>query len=58
MKNKRPTPVLGNLAALVAGVLTTLTASPYELWWLGPLAAGLVYWAIRPLGARQAAFLG
>ncbi|MCE8003707.1 apolipoprotein N-acyltransferase [Billgrantia ethanolica] len=58
MKNTRPTPVIGYLAALVAGVLTTLTASPYELWWLGPLAAGLVYWAISPLGARQAAFLG
>lgn len=58
MTHSRPSPTLGYLAALVAGVLTTLTASPYELWWLGPLAVGLVYWAIQPLRPRQAALLG
>lgn len=58
MTHSRPSPALAYLAALVAGVLTTLTASPYELWWLGPLAAGLVYWAILPLRPRQAALLG
>ncbi|QTP55756.1 apolipoprotein N-acyltransferase [Billgrantia sulfidoxydans] len=58
MTHSRLSPTLGYLAALVAGVLTTLTASPYELWWLGPLAAGLVYWALQPLRPRQAALLG
>ena len=55
--------LLGYLTALIAGVLTTLTASPFELWWLGPVAAGLVYWtltygATAPLRASQAALLG
>lgn len=54
---------LGYLIALVAGVFTTLTASPYELWWLGPVAAGLVYWVLiyaraAPLRPLQAALLG
>ncbi|MFQ3787714.1 apolipoprotein N-acyltransferase [Halomonas sp. A29] len=58
MTHTRLPPALGYLAALVAGVLTTLTASPYELWWLSPLAVGLVYWAVQPLRSRQAALLG
>lgn len=58
MSHSRLPPAFGYLAALIAGVLTTLSASPYELWWLGPVAAGLVYWAIQPLHARQAALLG
>ncbi|KAA0012525.1 apolipoprotein N-acyltransferase [Billgrantia pellis] len=51
-------PAIGYLTALVAGVLTTLTASPYELWWLGPLAAGLIYWVVQSLSPRQAMLLG
>lgn len=58
MTHSRLPSSLGYLSALVAGVLTTLTASPYELWWLGPLAAGLVYWAVKPLHPRRAALLG
>ena len=46
------------LAALVAGVFTTLTASPFELWWLGPIAAGLMYAGVHTLTAGQAALKG
>ncbi|MDR5902412.1 apolipoprotein N-acyltransferase [Halomonas icarae] len=52
-----PTP-LGCLLAAAAGVLTTLTASPFELWWLGPVAAGLIYLGIHTLTPAQAALRG
>ncbi|WP_406565605.1 apolipoprotein N-acyltransferase [Halomonas jincaotanensis] len=55
---RHPAPALGYLAALLAGGLTTLTASPFELWWLGPVAAGLVYLGIHNLSAGQAAIRG
>ncbi|WP_075879804.1 apolipoprotein N-acyltransferase [Vreelandella massiliensis] len=46
------------IAALVAGGFTTLTASPFELWWLGPIAAGLMYLGIHGLTPVQAALKG
>ncbi|WP_136248871.1 apolipoprotein N-acyltransferase [Halomonas borealis] len=49
---------LGPLAALAAGVLTTLSAAPFQLWWLAPLAAGLLYAGLPSLNARQAAWRG
>ncbi|MBF7052151.1 apolipoprotein N-acyltransferase [Halomonas sp. KAO] len=49
---------LGCLLAAAAGVLTTLTASPFELWWLGPVAAGLIYLGIHALTPGQAALRG
>lgn len=51
-------PLVGYLAALVAGLFTTLSAAPFELWWLAPLAAGLVYAGLTQLTPRQAAFKG
>ncbi|PMR73883.1 apolipoprotein N-acyltransferase [Billgrantia endophytica] len=58
MTELRPSPAIGHLLALVAGVLTTLTASPFELWWLGPIAAGLIYLGIHALTPGQAALKG
>lgn len=46
------------LAAVMAGGFTTLTASPFELWWLGPLAAALVYWGSHALSPAHAALKG
>jgi apolipoprotein N-acyltransferase len=46
------------IAALVAGGFTTLTASPFELWWLGPVAAGLMYLGVHALTPAQAALKG
>ncbi|GAA3901096.1 apolipoprotein N-acyltransferase [Halomonas cibimaris] len=46
------------LAALVAGIFTTLTASPFFLWWLGPVAAGLMYAGLFRLTPGQAALKG
>ncbi len=51
-------PALGYLLALVAGVLVTLTASPFELWWLGPVAVGLMYLGFHQLTPGQAALKG
>ncbi|BCB61657.1 MULTISPECIES: apolipoprotein N-acyltransferase [Halomonadaceae] len=53
-----PTLMLQLLAALVAGGFTTLTASPFELWWLGPVAMGLLYVGLHTLTPRQAALKG
>ncbi|MFC0468077.1 apolipoprotein N-acyltransferase [Halomonas alkalicola] len=58
MSELRLSPLLGCLLALAAGVLTTLTASPFELWWLGPVAVGLVYLGIQALTPGQAALRG
>ncbi|MFG6179125.1 apolipoprotein N-acyltransferase [Halomonas sp. THAF12] len=49
---------LGPLAAIAAGVLTTLSAAPFHLWWLAPVAAGLLYAGLPSLNARQAAWRG
>lgn len=51
-------PVAGYLAALVAGLLTTLSAAPFHLWWLAPVAAGLVYAGLHNLTPRQAGAKG
>lgn len=51
-------PLAGYLAALVAGLLTTLSAAPFHLWWLAPLAAGLVYVGLHRLTPRQAGLKG
>ncbi|MFW6346837.1 MAG: apolipoprotein N-acyltransferase [Halomonas sp.] len=51
-------PALGCLIAVIAGGLTTLTASPFELWWLGPVAVGLVYLGLPALSPAQAALRG
>nr|WP_298967378.1 apolipoprotein N-acyltransferase [uncultured Halomonas sp.] len=53
-----PAFLLQLLAALVAGGFTTLTASPFELWWLGPVAIGLLYIGLHALTPAQAAFKG
>ncbi|RUR34034.1 apolipoprotein N-acyltransferase [Vreelandella andesensis] len=53
-----PTFALQLLAALVAGGFTTLTASPFELWWLGPIAIGLLYAGLHTLSPAQAALKG
>lgn len=53
-----PTFALQLLAALVAGGFTTLTASPFELWWLGPIAIGLLYIGVHTLTPAQAALKG
>jgi len=53
-----PTFALQLLAALVAGGFTTLTASPFELWWLGPIAIGLLYVGLHTLSPVQAALKG
>ncbi|QJQ97083.1 apolipoprotein N-acyltransferase [Halomonas sp. PA5] len=50
--------MLGYLIALLAGVMTTLTTAPFGLWWLGPVAVGLVYLGIHRLRPRQAALKG
>ncbi|WP_328716457.1 apolipoprotein N-acyltransferase [Halomonas elongata] len=54
----RSSPLLGCLAALAAGVLTTLSAAPFMLWWLAPVAAGLLYAGLPALSPRQAAWRG
>ncbi|APE32436.1 apolipoprotein N-acyltransferase [Halomonas aestuarii] len=58
MAELRLPPALGCLIALVAGGLTTLSAAPFSLWWLGPVAAGLVYLGLHALSPRQAALRG
>ncbi|ERS89563.1 apolipoprotein N-acyltransferase [Halomonas sp. PBN3] len=54
----RLSPALGCLLALVAGVFTTLSAAPFQLWWLGPVAAGLLYAGLGALSPGQAALRG
>ncbi|MAX31624.1 MAG: apolipoprotein N-acyltransferase [Halomonadaceae bacterium] len=51
-------PGLGCLLALAAGGLTTLSAAPLALWWLGPVAVALVYFGIHALTPAQAALRG
>ncbi|MGC3872458.1 apolipoprotein N-acyltransferase [Halomonas sp. GXIMD04776] len=51
-------PWVGYLAALIAGALTTLTFSPFELWWLGPVAVALVYVGLHDLTPGQAVLRG
>ncbi|TDO08704.1 MULTISPECIES: apolipoprotein N-acyltransferase [Halomonas] len=58
MADARLKMVAGCLAALVAGCLTTLSTAPFSLWWLGPVAAGLVYLGLPSLRPGQAALRG
>ncbi|MBB3190828.1 apolipoprotein N-acyltransferase [Halomonas cerina] len=58
MPAPRLSPTLGCLAALVAGGFTTLSAAPFALWWLAPVAAALVYAGLPALTPRQAALRG
>ncbi|MGQ7244856.1 apolipoprotein N-acyltransferase [Salinicola sp. V024] len=51
-------PWMGCVLAVFAGALTTLTFSPFELWWLGPVAVGLIYSGLDDLTPGQAALRG
>lgn len=48
----------GNLLALAAGALTTLSLAPFDIWPLGLLSVGLLYLGLREPTARQAAGRG
>ena len=39
----------GNLLALAAGALTTLSLAPFDIWPLALLSAGLLYLGLREL---------
>ena len=39
-------------------MLTTLSAAPFSLWWLGPVAVALVYWKIQLLTPAMATLRG
>ncbi|ARS52869.1 apolipoprotein N-acyltransferase [Kushneria konosiri] len=54
----RLSPIVDCLVALAAGVLTTLSAAPFFLWWLGPVAVALVYWKIQTLTPAMATLRG
>ncbi|MFW5824092.1 MAG: apolipoprotein N-acyltransferase [Marinobacter sp.] len=41
------------LVLLFAGALQTLTLSPWNLWWLGPVSIALIVMAALPLAPRQ-----
>lgn len=57
--SRHPLALYGQLvAALIAGVFTTLTASPFYLWWLAPVAIALVYTGLYRLTPFQAALKG
>nr|WP_163502563.1 apolipoprotein N-acyltransferase [Halomonas socia] len=58
LPSSRSQRALGYAIALIAGLLTTLTASPFELWWLGPVAVALMYLGIHTLTPGQAALKG
>ena len=53
---RRPWPAY--LAALVAGVLATLSFAPFHLWWLGPIAVALVALDQHRLTLAQATLRG
>ena len=54
----RLSPIIDCVVALAAGVLTTLSAAPFSLWWLGPVAVALVYWKIQSLTPVMATLRG
>ncbi|MBB5436011.1 apolipoprotein N-acyltransferase [Nocardiopsis composta] len=45
-------------AAAGSGLAQLLALPPYGLWWLGPLSAALLGWALLEVRARRAAWLG
>lgn len=49
---------MGNLLAVVAGVLTTLAFAPFDWWPLGLLSIALLYQGLQHLAPRQAALRG
>lgn len=48
----------GNLLALVAGALTTLSLAPFDIWPLALLSIGALYLGLRELTPKQAAGRG
>lgn len=48
----------GNLLALVAGTLTTLSLAPFDIWPLALVSVGLIYFGLRDLTAKHAAGRG
>ncbi|AHY41368.1 apolipoprotein N-acyltransferase [Stutzerimonas decontaminans] len=48
----------GNLLALVAGTLTTLSLAPFDIWPLALLSVALLYLGLRDTAAKQAAQRG
>ena len=48
----------GHLLALVAGALTTLSFTPFDIWPLGLLSIALLYQGLRQLDGRQALWRG
>ena len=48
----------GNLLALLAGTLTTLSLAPFDIWPLALLAVALLYLGLRETGPKQAAQRG
>ncbi|CEG54960.1 apolipoprotein N-acyltransferase [Stutzerimonas kunmingensis] len=48
----------GNLLALVAGTLTTLSLAPFDIWPLALLSVALLYVGLRETAAKQAAQRG
>ncbi|MFC3996340.1 apolipoprotein N-acyltransferase, partial [Nocardiopsis sediminis] len=60
-----PSPVPGGphialraLAAAASGAAQLFALPPYDLWWLGPLSAALLAWALLGTRPRRAAWLG
>ncbi|GHC36773.1 apolipoprotein N-acyltransferase [Aidingimonas halophila] len=51
-------PAINYLIALLSGGLMTLATAPFSLWWLSPIAVGLLYAGIHTLSPWQAAFKG
>ncbi|WP_193072712.1 apolipoprotein N-acyltransferase [Pseudomonas sp. FME51] len=48
----------GDVFALIAGALTTLSFTPFDIWPLGLLSAALLYQGLHDLNGRQALWRG
>ena len=48
----------GDVLALIAGALTTLSFTPFDIWPLGLLSAALLYQGLHDLNGRQALWRG
>src|SRR5690554_7682358 len=48
----------GHLLALIAGALTTLSFTPFDIWPLGLLSIALLYQGLQRLEGRQALWRG